>query len=142
MEEGINYYEEDEVGCCLNCDYEDVEGWNGIEGDGCLCFSCKCRKCEMYNDGRCELAREWSSTNLNLLVQIRVDGWIYVEVDGPIDKSDYSKVRPFLKENFRFNWENKRYEVYSTNPRFVNALVKILRDNHFSNICFLSTEKR
>jgi len=50
-----------EIGCCLTCtDYEkekEVEGWNGLFGEGCLCFSCKCSRCtDQQLDGRCSIA--------------------------------------------------------------------------------------
>lgn len=42
----------DEIGCCLTCE----EGY-----EGCLCFECKCRKCEEYDpEGKyCRLAITW-----------------------------------------------------------------------------------
>jgi len=55
-----------EIGCCLTCtDYEremEVKGWNGIFGEGCLCFSCKCSRCiSQQYDGRCSIAVEAKS---------------------------------------------------------------------------------
>jgi len=36
----IDYYAIDDPGCCLVCDYA---------SPGCLCYDCKCSKCEWYN---------------------------------------------------------------------------------------------
>ena len=47
-----DYFNSDDKGCCLNC--EDSE-------PGCLCFDCKCKKCDHYNwmHGVCDLAQEF-----------------------------------------------------------------------------------
>jgi hypothetical protein len=116
--------------CCLNCDEPICDD---EYCDHCLCLE----GCEHYNEeGYCELARPWKSTNLNLLVHIRNDGWIFVKFDGPISKTDYAKVRPFLKEHFQYNWDNKRYQIYSKNPKFIELLIQILQEANFTNINF------
>ena len=43
-----DFYGED--GCCLTC--EDAE-------EGCLCYACKCTKCEWYSGGSCLKAKEF-----------------------------------------------------------------------------------
>jgi len=125
-----DYY--DLEGCCLTC--EDAS-------PGCLCYECNCTKCEQYDGGACTLANTWRANNLNLLVHIYKDGWIFVKFDGPINKSDYSKIRPFFKEHY-FAWdpENKRYELQSSNPRFVKLFIDTLHSANFTNICFLEKE--
>ena len=60
----LDYY--GEIGCCLTCDDDDkhfrVNGWNGIDGEGCLCYSCKCTKCDWYLDGKCGKVDEFLSS--------------------------------------------------------------------------------
>jgi hypothetical protein len=55
----------EEIGCCLTCDLEqketEVQGWNGIEGDGCLCYSCLCNQCEHLESGQCQIPSSWLS---------------------------------------------------------------------------------
>lgn len=58
QENCINYYDEDDEGCCLIC--EDAE-------DGCLCYNCKCTRCFNYTPqeygGICDLAYEFKQEN-------------------------------------------------------------------------------
>ena len=64
QEGGIDYYSDSDInGCCLKC--EDAEG-------GCLCYSCKCKKCYHYSapefeedKGSCDIARPSKAVNNN-----------------------------------------------------------------------------
>ena len=65
MQENCKDFSEYEVGCCLNCE----DSYHG-----CLCYSCKCKKCyyyvppdesdeydeDGYEKGACEIAQQAS----------------------------------------------------------------------------------
>lgn len=65
--------------------------------------------------------------NENIQVVFRQDGYVEVRTTGPVPKESYAKIKPFLQEHFQYNSEGKCYEVYTTNPRFVNWLFEELR---------------
>jgi len=56
--------EVEESGCCLICATAAV---------GCLCFNCKCTKCDRYNanEGRCEISldNEYAWSEVSLIVK-------------------------------------------------------------------------
>jgi hypothetical protein len=121
-------------GCCLTC--EEAE-------EGCLCFDCNCRKCERYNDeGKCQTAQENKSDNWNLRVEIKDDGWITIKFNGPIRKDDYAKIKPFIKQYFRWDRQFQEYETFSEDEEFVDLFTKKLEDCDFDNWDFISSDSK
>ena len=132
----IDYHEEEDEGCCLVCPEAE---------EGCLCYDCKCSKCDNYRreedeeEGYCVLAEEWKDQSeadyerlrRNIQVACGNDGFVRVKVTGPVVKKNYARVKPFLQEHFTFNPQEKRYEVFTQNPRFVDRLFRILREADF-----------
>ena len=86
-----DYYGED--GCCLTC--EDSY-------DGCLCFDCKCKKCEWYEadtdySGHCEYG-QYHPPRGYVKTQIQCDT-IVAAVRPVLNKSDFDTAIKILKEN-------------------------------------------
>lgn len=67
----------------------------------------------------------------NLLVLFKEDGWIEVKTTGPVPKNCYAKIRPFLQQHFQYNHEERCYEVYTENPRFIKLLFDELQKAGF-----------
>lgn len=59
-------------------------------------------------------------------------GYIRVRTVGPVNKQNYAKLKPFLLEHFRYNPEDKCYEVYTCNHRFVSWFFEKLREAGFN----------
>lgn len=114
-----------EVGCCLLC----VEAH-----DGCLCFNCKCTKCEHYDEEeKCTIALDNGSNNYNLQVIIDPNRWITIKFNGAIYKDDYAKIKQFIQSHF--HWD-KEFEEYWKDYEydFAQQLVSKLKSNGFYNI--------
>lgn len=116
-----------ERGCCLLCDEAE---------DGCLCYDCKCTKCEHYDEEeKCTIARraeENSSDNLNLLISIAPQRWITIKFDGPIIKESYAKIKPFIQYNFHWDKDHKEY-WRDYDSKFAQELIDKLELNGFRN---------
>jgi hypothetical protein len=121
----VDYHGED--GCCLTCEFpEEREGWNGIYGDGCLCFECKCSKCSSLSiDHTCEytippegfVELTWSKQQETLTVKI----YPYIENDV------FKEIVAMLKDYFfRFDVENKTWTIPTNNLMFISALKRKL----------------
>lgn len=122
----MSLYEEE--GCCLTCPEK---------GPGCLCFECRCSQCSAYNPGdNCDVTKDfqiqiYSEMQSNLEVNYRQNNWLEVKTIGPVDRKSYAEIKPFLKLHFQYNFDKKCYETYTTNPRFLNLLRKVLREAEF-----------
>jgi hypothetical protein len=74
----LDYY--GKVGCCLTCDSGQKEleviGWNGIDGEGCLCFSCKCNKCSELEIHQCQHTNDYLSWDdyVKIAEKVQVEG--------------------------------------------------------------------
>ncbi|MGB9672172.1 MAG: hypothetical protein ACPLZY_03390, partial [Candidatus Norongarragalinales archaeon] len=119
----MNYYDDydnyddyyDENGCCLTCEFpEERKGWNGIYGDGCLCFDCKCSKCLNLSGHTCELAfppkgyveLTWSKQRETLTVKI----YPYIE------NNVFREIVAILKDYFfTFDATNKTWTIPTNN---------------------------
>jgi hypothetical protein len=124
--EDISEYEDQ--GCCLNCSNAEP---------GCLCFECQCRKCDQYNsEGYCELAEEYreerySEMASNIKVVFYKDKWLDVKILGPINKQDYAKIKPFLQQHLKYDYERKSYCYFDVNLRFIPILLMELQKAGF-----------
>lgn len=141
----MNYesFEQNE-GCCLKCDEAEP---------GCLCFECKCRECDDYVSGgynaegeyggycsqriafqeEAEAAKEEMSQNLVVNYTTECENTIIeIKTTGPVIKDDYAKLKPFLLEHCRYNYDKKCYEVFTENWGFVRRLRFALLSANFA----------
>jgi len=111
-----------EKGCCLTCDFpEERDGWNGIYGYGCLCYDCKCRKCEHYYEGKCMMAVP-SQGYVELLYNQKQERLI-IKIHPYIESKTFSKLVSFLKNNyFKFEGKTKKWWLVTTNKLFISYL--------------------
>lgn len=124
-------YQVPEEGCCLACANSEP---------GCLCYQCQCSKCDYYTGNSCGLADEWREDNYakmasNLQIKfttIYKNTLIEIKTTGPVVKSDYAKLKPFLLTHFRYNHLKKCYEQFSENWRFVRLLRQTVKKCGFN----------
>jgi TusA-related sulfurtransferase len=96
--------------CCLSCERA---------SPGCLCYDCRCIKCEHYHatnseKGYCTLARrEGGGEEGRVLIELvnRKEGQIlFVSLDGRLSKEDFKQVSEFMWHFcFLYDEENKEW---------------------------------
>ena len=110
-------------GCCLNC---------SESHEGCLCFDCKCTKCDEYSDGNCLLANELRADNSNLA--IRIDRYfISLKFIGPIITDNYNDIRDYIRSHF--TWDKNFEEYYRWyDSSFASEFIEMMENYEFFNI--------
>jgi hypothetical protein len=62
------------------------------------------------------------------------DDFLELKFTGPINSSNYQKVKPYIQANFRYNFEFKYYEVCTYDVQFIQSVIRRLKEVGFNPV--------
>jgi len=132
----MDYY--GEVGCCLTCD-DEIKEINEIydvyDDKECLCFECKCTKCDHYMPeyfgGSCDLTGRGSTQSTPPICNIKCSTnqeqqcSIIVELDGYLEDKFKEYVLICKNHGLIFNKEKKQWSGITTKGNYDQFIQEI-----------------